>query len=317
MNHDAHPGAHPPATAPRPLPKASLVVISYNADRVLPAFLSSLAHLDYPSWECIVVDNASTDASLQRLEQSTAATVIPLRENIGFGRACNLAAQQADGGVLVFLNPDMVMPPFWLRRTVLTLLGDERIAAVAPMTVQPGEQPTTVDEIEDVTAIPGCATVIRATDFHSLGGFDPRIFLYWEDTDLCWRARLRGRRIVKDHGAYVVHERGGTGGGDAMSAEQIKNGLYVHFKLATWGKTAAFTVRMGAKTAIRFAQLRDPAILGAWLANLQMLPATLRSRRAELSGVPRQRQRAVERDLGRQTRSRRSAWAATRRKTRF
>jgi len=293
------------------LPRATLVVVSYEAADLLPGFLESLRGLDYPDWECIVVDNASTDGSRGVARESGIAQVrvIDAGANLGFGRACNLGAAAGDGDLLVFLNPDLEMPSDWLRTVVTRLQANADIAVICPITLGSDEDPADQlqDELEDVTTLPACAFVMRREDFAAAGGFDDRIFLYWEDTDLCWRTKLRGRRVVKDHSAFVVHDPGGAGGGDSQSAEQIKNGLYVHLKLASPRRTAAFAARMAAKTLVRLAQTRDPALLRAWTANVRALPRTRRTRRAVLAGVPRERRREVEALLVSQQRWQRSA----------
>jgi N-acetylglucosaminyl-diphospho-decaprenol L-rhamnosyltransferase len=274
-------------------PLVSAIVVAHDSADVLPACLSALAATDYPSLEVLVVDNASNDSSAQVAGGRPGVRVVGCGENLGFGRACNLGAASAGGDVLVFLNPDVVVTPAWLSPLVEHLRAQPDVAILCPTTARPDEAVAPTARLEDCPNLAGAAMAVPRPAWEWLGGFDEEIFLYWEDTDLCWRAWLGGRRVVKDHESIVRHERGGSGGGLGWSAEQVKNGLYVHLKLMPWARTVRFAVRMAAKTALRMAQQRDPALLGAWAWNLVHLPATLRRRRNALAGVPSARRRRL------------------------
>jgi GT2 family glycosyltransferase len=267
-------------------PNVSAIVVAYDSADVLPACLAALAVTDYPALEILVVDNASNDASAQVASEHPGVRVVAADENLGFGRGCNLGAASAAGEVLVFLNPDVEVTPGWLRPLVDHLQAHPDVAILCPTTLRPDEPAAPVARLEDCPNLAGAAMALTRSAWEWLGGFDERIFLYWEDTDLCWRTWLGGRRVVKDHSSIVRHERGGSGGGLRWSAEQVKNGLYVHLKLMPWPTTARFAARMAAKTALRLAQQRDVALLRAWSWNLAHLPQTLRWRREHLDGVP-------------------------------
>lgn len=274
-------------------PLVSAIVVAHDSADVLPACLTALAETDYPSLDVLVVDNASNDASAQVAGGRAGVRLVHAGENLGFGRACNLGARSANGDVLVFLNPDVVVTPAWLNPLVEHLHTEPDVAILCPTTVRPDEDVAPVARLEDCPNLAGAAMALAKPMWEWLGGFDEQIFLYWEDTDLCWRTWLGGRRVVKDHESIVCHQRGGSGGGLRWSAEQVKNGLYVHLKLMPWVHIARFGARMAAKTALRLAQQRDPALLGAWAWNLAHLPDTLRRRRDSLAGVPSARRRRL------------------------
>ncbi len=274
-------------------PLVSAIVVAHDSADVLPACLSALSETDYPALEIVVVDNASRDASAAMADERPGVGLVRARANLGFGRACNLGAESAEGEVLVFLNPDVVVTPGWLSPLVEHLRAEFDVAILCPTTVHPEEAAAPVARLEDCPNLAGAAMAIARPMWEWLGGFDEQIFLYWEDTDLCWRTWLGGRRVVKDHASIVWHERGGSGGGLRWSAEQIKNGLYVHLKLMPWPHIASFAVRMAIKTALRLVQQHDPALLRAWTWNLAHLPATLRLRRSTLAGVPPARRRRL------------------------
>jgi hypothetical protein len=86
--------------------------------------------------------------------------------------------------------------------------------------------------------------------------------------------------VLKSWNALADHDVHGTGGGARWSAEQIKNGIYVHLKTRGWLATARFSGRMAAKTLLRGIRLRDPKVIEAWVVNVRQLPQTLAKRRA-------------------------------------
>jgi hypothetical protein len=169
----------------------------------------------------VVVDNDSRDGTVEYLRAHHPwITVIESDANIGFGRGCNLGAREARTPYLLFINPDADLEPEALAVLLefLELRPKAGLAAPAivapdgelqetgtlptpwsvlraaagraiPRKIQPGEQAFPVEWIC------GAAVLIRRSLFESLGGFDPRFFLYFEETDLCKRAREQGAEI--------------------------------------------------------------------------------------------------------------------------
>lgn len=206
--------------------RASVIVVTYNhaphVQRCLAAVLTTLSADD----EVVVVDNASQDASAEvalrfgvRLER--------MPGNIGFGAACNHAARQSQAEFLVFLNPDTVPRHGWLEALLrgleqadlvtaklLHLSDPSRIDAFGndlhisgiPTCRAWGEPATSRSRVEDVAAVSGACFAIRRSVFEELGGFDERLFLYYEDDDLSLRARLAGLRCMATPDAIVLHD---------------------------------------------------------------------------------------------------------------
>ena len=156
-------------------------------------------------------------------------------ENLGFGRGCNLGARHARGDLLLFANPDLAVEPDTIGALVRGL-GDTPGAAVACATLlEPGYDSHVKEaRVEEVAAMAAALMLVDARHFAAIGGFDPWMFLYWEDTELCYRTWLAGRKVLKVWDAVAAHDLGGTGGGHRFSAEQIKNGLYAHLKTRAW-----------------------------------------------------------------------------------
>jgi GT2 family glycosyltransferase len=174
--------------------------------------------------EVVVVDNGGTEEGLSRVDQLLAPS-----ENIGFAGGANLGARNASGDVLVFLNPDTVVRPGAIGRLAATLEDSSIGLAMARLLLldEPeklnssgvevhisgigwaggfGEPADSISELRDVPAASGTALAVRAETFRELGGFADELFMYLEDLELGWRARLAGYRVVVDPAADVLHE---------------------------------------------------------------------------------------------------------------
>ena len=262
-------------------PLASLIVVTYNSAELLPAFFEALATTKDISYEVIVVDNASQDGTPALVaERYPHVRLLANHENIGFGRACNQGARAARGELLVFLNPDVIVTPGWLAILARRPAEYPDAAIICPTTLYPDEPPRAWSvPVEEMAAVPGCALAMPRAAWEALGGFDERIFLYWEDTELCWRAWLLGWRVLADLDAYVYHERGGSTGGRRWDAELTKNGLYTYLKLMRWRRVIPFAALLAAKTLIKLVRWRQPELLAAWSWNVRHLGFTLALRR--------------------------------------
>ncbi|MEO7911316.1 MAG: glycosyltransferase family 2 protein [Roseiflexaceae bacterium] len=263
-------------------PLVSLIVVTYNSAALLPDFFAALGATSYAPYEVLVVDNASLDGTPQLVSADYPATqLIANRDNLGFGRACNQGARAARGELLVFLNPDVYVTTNWLTILVRRVAEHPDAAIICPTTLYPDQPvPIATAAVEEAAAVPGCAMLMPRAAWQKLSGFDEQIFLYWEDTELCWRAWLLGQRVLVDLEALVYHERGGSGGGGLRwDAEQIKNGLYTHLKLMRWRRVIPFAVLLAGKTFAKLVLRRQPELLDAWRWNWRHLGQTLAARR--------------------------------------
>jgi GT2 family glycosyltransferase len=195
--------------------------VAFRSGDSLGRMLDSLA-AERPH-EVIVVDNGGD------VEAREGITLLSPGENLGYGAGNNLAAREATGEALVFLNPDTVVTPGALAGLVqpledlsvgivtarLRLLDDPETLNSAGNDVHVtgiswaggyGEPAETVSQLRDVPFPSGAAMAIRRGVFEELGGFTEELFLYQEDLVLGWRARLRGLRVVVNPAADVLHE---------------------------------------------------------------------------------------------------------------
>jgi GT2 family glycosyltransferase len=179
--------------------------------------------------ETIVVDNGDGGPEIDEARVREGVKVVSPGQNLGFAGASNLGAREAEGEVLVFLNPDTVVASGAIAQLGRTL-EDRSIAIVMArlrLLDEPeklnasgvevhvtgigwaagfGEPAASLHELRDVAAPSGTAMAVRADTFRELGGFAEELFMYLEDLELGWRARLAGYRVVVDPQADVFHE---------------------------------------------------------------------------------------------------------------
>jgi GT2 family glycosyltransferase len=178
------------------------------------------------AYEVLVVDNASNDGSWDEAEGRPGVRLIQNDENVGFGPACNQAAREACGQHLVFLNFDCEPQDGWLDALVRAADHDPSAGAVQAVILhRDGMVNTAGNELHylgfswaphdetapggppfEVTVGSGAGLLVPRDRFEHVGGFWETMFLYCEDTDLSWRLRLAGYRILVAPGARVLHE---------------------------------------------------------------------------------------------------------------
>jgi GT2 family glycosyltransferase len=210
--------------------RASAIVVTYNSRAYLAACLASIERELGPQDELIVVDNGSTDGSADLVAACCPLARLIRGANIGYAGGNNQGALSARGEFLVFLNPDTTLAPGALAALLAPLEQPSDVALTAACVVHM-HRPTIVNTCgntthytglaycrgagqpraryaapADVDAVSGAAFAIRRSVFEELGGFDEQFFMYVEDTDLSWRARLAGYRCRYAADAVVAHD---------------------------------------------------------------------------------------------------------------
>jgi GT2 family glycosyltransferase len=219
---------------------ASVIVPSLTGDR-LSMLLDSLA-AQTVAHQVIVVDNGCADGSVQRACESHAGVErVRFERNTGFSRAANAGASRADGDVLLMVNDDVVCdPPFVdeLASAVdpaagITMAGGVLRDADDPHLIETAGvildhtllafdylngEPLSILEtgVEDPPCPVGAAAAFDREAFDAVGGFDERIFAYWEEVELSLRMTRRGGRCKLVSGAQGTHRHASTlGAGSA------------------------------------------------------------------------------------------------------
>lgn len=222
-------------------PEFSVLIVSYNSGDYLQKALDSLAGQTFRNFEIIVLDNASEDDAVDRLDLSGLDNVRIMQEseNHGFARGNNLAAAQARGDWLVLLNPDAAAHPDWLSEIAegIARHPDTRAFACTQFNM---DDPAKLDGAGDaylifgfpwrggfqnpVSNLPdegycfspcGASAVFERALFEEIGGFDERFFCYCEDVDIGFRLQMAGERCVFLPRAAVDHKGSGITGQDS------------------------------------------------------------------------------------------------------
>lgn len=203
------------------------IVVSYAEPHATCATVESLLRQQPPPEEVVVVDN-HPDAPLAGVIGTPPERVrlLPPEGNVGYVLACNRAAAAARGAWLWFLNPDAPAGDGCLG-ALLTAAEPDGVAIVGAQVLLPDERVNAGDNpihltglcwsgrfgeprehgpARDVAAVSGAALMVRRAAFESLGGFEPSYFMYQDDTDICWRARLAGWRVRFVPEAVVSHD---------------------------------------------------------------------------------------------------------------
>lgn len=219
-------------------PSASVIIVNFNGGDWLARCVESILNQSLPDYECFIVDNGSTDGSLEILSKlDDRFKIIKVGKNVGFAAANNIAAKKARADWLATLNPDAFAHETWLE----TLLATPRMGN--PVTMIGSRQnmalePDILDGLGDFYHVTGlawragfghsrdrniidlheafgpcaAAALYHRETFLRLGGFDESFFCYHEDVDLAYRFRLDGGICLQNNRAIVDHASSGIAG---------------------------------------------------------------------------------------------------------
>ncbi|MGE4527160.1 MAG: glycosyltransferase family 2 protein [Rhodospirillaceae bacterium] len=225
----AAPEAGPPLAERNFAARVGAVVVAYNSGAVLKSSLPPLAGLA----RVVVVDNASTDDSIAVARAALPnVEVVENRVNLGYGNGGNCGLARLDTEFALFVNPDAVMEPEAVRLLVEAADRYPDAAILGPALLTPEgkvelshnlglfEQAACCRKRADAHLVPegdlcagfvsGAVMLLRMSAVARFGGFDPDIFLFYEDTELCLRASRAGWSLVHVPGARVMHAGGGS-----------------------------------------------------------------------------------------------------------
>ena len=233
-------------------PRVSIVIPVYNNIHYTVACLRSIVeHSDATSFEVIVIDDCSTDATAQQLAQIGGIRTIRNAQNLGFIGSCNAGAQAAQGEFVFFLNNDTVVTHGWLQALLRCaeeqpdagLIGaklvypDGRLQEAGGIIFADGsgwnygrfEDPNDprFNFRREADYCSGAAILLRRDFFRELGGFDARYApAYYEDTDLAFAVRAAGKKVIYEPRSVIVHFEGitsGTDTGSGIKRHQVLN----------------------------------------------------------------------------------------------
>lgn len=187
-------------------PTVTAIIVTYNSANVISPCVEALRA---QGAQVLVVDNASVDGTAQ-LAESLGAQVVRNRNNEGFGRGNNIGAHVAAGEYLLFINPDAVAEVGAVGKLAQAAQAHPRDGLFGAKLVEPDGRIFHHDKGMLGAFLSGACLLIRRELFIELGGFDPRIFLFYEDDDLCRRVTDAGYGLHYVEEATVRHLRGGS-----------------------------------------------------------------------------------------------------------
>jgi len=213
-------------------PLVSIIVVTYNGHDVVAECLESIKALRWPNREVIVVDNASSDDTLEQVSKiMPASRMICLTVNMGYGGGANVGAREAKGEILLFANQDVSLDEKFLDGIVSMMTRDNSIGVCGGIVIawdrswlvstgqiferlagyglDYGFGSSDLNlrrKTDDVFSPNGAAFAVKREIFLEIGGFDEDLFMYFDETDLAWRARMAGARIVCSSTSLVRHK---------------------------------------------------------------------------------------------------------------
>jgi glycosyltransferase involved in cell wall biosynthesis len=213
-------GALPPPL--QSYPRVSVVVCAYNAERTMDQCLASLAELNYPDYEVIVVNDGSRDRTLEIARRHSYCRIID-QPNKGLSAARNIGAEAATGEIVAYTDSDCVADPDWLTYLVAKIEASNLAACGGPnfpppedsmvpaaVAVAPGGPTHVLISDEVAEHIAGCNMAFRRDVLLQLGGFDSVFRAAGDDVDICWRFQDAGYTIGFSPAAVVWHFRRNT-----------------------------------------------------------------------------------------------------------
>lgn len=232
---------------------ATIIVVNWNGRQHLEACFSSLLKQDYPALEILMVDNASSDGSVEFVrELFPEVTTVQNNANIGFGPAVNRGMAAGKGDYFLFLNNDLSLNECCLSEMVRKM--EERDAgAVIPKILFFEEEKRDMinsfgvdvnytgiacprhifendrESLKEYETHCGGIFMLSADMVRKTGGFDESIFFYHEDHDLSWRIRLAGKKLIVNPKAIIYHKYH-FGRNKNKFYQSEKNRLYILLK---------------------------------------------------------------------------------------
>lgn len=251
--------------------RTAVVILNWNGVDFLKQFLPTLI-THTPQGQVVVIDNRSTDESLQYISKHySSIRVIENETNNGFAKGYNEGLKQLEGeyDYYALINSDVEVTKDWLPPLVNKLEEDSKIAGVQPKVLAYHKKTHfehagasggfmdknfypfcrgrifnnvekdygQYDNIKEIFWATGACMVVRASVFHQLEGFDNDFFAHMEEIDFCWRAKIQGHSFYVVPASKVYHVGGGTLNYESPGKTYLnfRNNLYaIHKNYEGW-----------------------------------------------------------------------------------
>ena len=248
-------------TFPKPQEKidVSIIIPVHNQFQFTKNCLHSISKNTKGNYEVIIVDDASTDETVNQLIDIANLTIIENNDNLGFIESCNKGARTSNGKYILFLNNDTLVSDNWLT-PLLDLIKKDDVGAVGSKLVYPDgklqeagaiiwndasgwnygrqdnpEKPE-FNFIREVDYCSGAALLVKRELFEKIGGFDTRFKpAYYEDADLCFSIQKLGYKVLYQPKSMVIHFEGISNGTDLTEGVKQKQKINKEKFLHKWG----------------------------------------------------------------------------------
>ena len=216
-------------------PTVSVIILNFNGKEFVENCLKTVLDTDYPDFEVITVDNASTDGSIELIEKSfgtdSRVKIVRNKENLGASGGKNVGIKVAKGKYIALLDNDTKVDPSWLKELVKVMEADPKVGSAQSKLLQMddpkyfdsagdfmdyygftfcrgmgGEDKGQYDRVEEIFSARSAAMIIRRDVSKEVGMFDPKFFFGLVDVDLGWRVRLAGYEVVFVPKSIVYHK---------------------------------------------------------------------------------------------------------------
>ena len=244
-------------------PPASIIVLNYNTCELTLKCLESFAPaLRRRGWQIIVVDNGSSDGSVEALQaQFPFAEIIRSERNLGFAGGNNLGLRQAAGDVVFLMNSDVLAAADTLQALAYQFEAQPDVGAISAglrttngeaQAFAYGDDPTLtylvrrgsrtllrrgplhhwdIDQPIETEWVSGACVAVRRAVIERVGLLDERFQLYFEDNDWCLRIRQAGLKVIYDPRFTVTHL-----GGQSQPQRRVANQLYYQSMIKFYAK---------------------------------------------------------------------------------
>lgn len=226
-------------------PKILIIIVGWNGEKFLTKCIKSLLKQTYKKFDILYIDNNSKDKSINTVSKFR-VKIIRNKENLGFATANNQGFRHAiknNFDAAVLLNQDTEVDKKWLEELIKTAYSRENIGITSSKVLLLDNRINVAgicynylgyawakglyekdkrqfDKEEEIASGTGCSMLIKKEVLNNIDWLDESYFVYCEDTDLCWRARLKGYKIYFSPKSIVYHHY--------MSNTKNKNAMYYY-----------------------------------------------------------------------------------------
>lgn len=258
--------------------EVTVIIPNYNGKVFLESCLAALRKQKCRSFQILVVDNGSTDESVEWLKEQ-GIPAICLETNTGFSGAVNTGIRAARTPYVLLLNNDTEPEPDFVGELLKSIRRSKKIFAVSSKMIQLYNKEL-MDDAGDMYSVAGwayqrgvgqsskeynrpcevfsaCAgaAIYRREVFETIGYFDEKHFCYLEDIDVCWRAKIFGYHNMYCPAAVVYHVGSGTSGSkynDFKVKLAARNNIYLNYKNMPWPQFCLNLVPLAMGIAVKY-----------------------------------------------------------------